>query len=72
LVWCGGGQTSNYKAYLMTDYYAPAFDSFATYTSEGEQQLVEWYCSRERRHARATEPMVMDAYEETAMVAYYR
>jgi|EP01043_Picozoa_sp_COSAG02_P037338 hypothetical protein len=56
----------------MTDYYAPAFDSFATYTSEGEQQLVEWYCSRERRHARATEPMVMDAYEETAMVAYYR
>ena len=56
----------------MADYYAPAFDAFAAYTSEGEQQLVEWYCSREKRHARARDPMLIETYEEAAMVTYYR
>ena len=65
-------QPSNYKAYLMVDYYAPAFDSFAAYTREGEQQLVQWYQGREKRHLRSSEPMVIETYNEAAMVAYYR
>ena len=64
-------QASHYKAHLMVHYYAPAFDSFAAYTLEGEQQLVQWYETREKRHLRSSEPMVIETYNEAAMVAYY-
>ena len=56
----------------MVNYYAPAFDAFAAYTNEGEQQLVEWYSSREKRHLRSVEPMVIETYSDAAMVEYYR
>ena len=56
----------------MVDYYAPAFDSFAAYTREGEQQLVRWYQGGEKRPLRSSEPMVIETYNEAAMVAYYR
>lgn len=76
-LWCHScararaAQASNYKAYEMVDYYAPAFDAFDAYTPEGEQQLVEWYDSREKREQRATEPVVVEAYSTAAMVRYY-
>ena len=65
-------QASKYSEQVMADYYAPALNPLAAYTAEGEQQLVEWYSSRETRHSRGKEPVIAQTYASTDMVDFYQ